>query len=289
MTFNLPFDFSLDINNPLNDRRNITYAIINRDVIDKEQEKGCDLLSKLEYMVYFLYICITIVVGAAGAYYVVNIEDIKITALGKQNNNKPHEEKFKKYGQVVGVDSNLCIREAADINSEVNYVLYEGMTFDIVDKKNEWYYIKYDNNIIGYVNEAYVEEYDDVPPNKTYEEIEQSIVSEILKKTEKTINAELTAYCNCVICSESWGSKTAMQTQTRKGVVAAPKEIPLGSRLYIPELEYYKEDCIFDVEDRGGAVKVKDDGTYIIDIWLPNHAQVKEFGRKKAVVHIVQN
>lgn len=244
---------------------------------------------KLEYIVYFLYICIAVVIGAAGAYYVVTVEDTNIAALGKHNDNKPQEENLKKHGQVISVDSNLCIREDANINSEVNYVLYEGMTFDILDKKNEWYYIKYDDDIIGYVNEIYVEQYDDEPPNKTYDEIEESLISEILRKAEKPINVELTAYCNCNICSESWGSETAMQTQTRKGVVAAPKEIPLGSRLYIPQLEDYKEDCIFDVEDRGGAVKVKDDGTYIIDVWLPDHEQVKEFGRKKGVIYIVEN
>lgn len=246
-------------------------------------------MSKLEYIVCFLYICIAVVIGAAGAYYVVIAEDTNIATLGKHNNDKPQEEKLKKHGQVVSVDSNLCIRQDANINSEVNYVLYEGMTFDILDKKNEWYYIKYDEDIVGYVNETYVEQYDDEPPNKTYDEIEESLISEILNKTEKPIDVELTAYCNCSICSESWGSETAMQTQTRKGVVAAPKEIPLGSRLYIPQLEDYKEDCIFDVEDRGGAVKVKDDGTYIIDVWLPDHEQVKEFGRKKGVIYIVEN
>lgn len=241
-------------------------------------------------MLYFLYICIAIVVGATGAYYVVTIEDINIAALAGRSNDKiQEEEKLKKHGQVVSVDSNLCIREDADINSEVNYVLYEGMTFDILDKKDEWYYIQYDHGINGYVNENYVEEYDDVPPNKTYEEIEENVVGEILKKAPKPISVELTAYCNCVICSEAWGSETAMQTRTRKGVVAAPKEIPLGSRLYIPQLEYYKEDCIFDVEDRGGAVKIKDDGTYIIDIWLPEHEQVKEFGRQKSMIYLIEN
>ena len=102
-----------------------------------------------------------------------------------------------------------------------------------------------------------------------------------------SIKAELTAYCNCHICSEIWGSQTSMQTHTRVGVIAAPKDIPLGSKIYIPELKDYKEDSIFSVEDRGGAVIVKNDGTYIIDIWLPTHEQVEEFGRKKAVVYLM--
>lgn len=102
------------------------------------------------------------------------------------------------------------------------------------------------------------------------------------------IKAELTAYCNCKICSEAWGSQTAMQTHTRVGVVATPKEIALGSKIYIPDLKDYKEDCVFNVEDRGGAVVVKNDGTYIIDVWLPTHEEVKEFGRKKATVYLLK-
>ncbi|MBE6070802.1 MAG: hypothetical protein E7208_02470 [Clostridium butyricum] len=102
------------------------------------------------------------------------------------------------------------------------------------------------------------------------------------------INAELTAYCNCELCSEEWGSNTAMQTQTRIGVVAAPKEIPLGSKIYIPLLNDYTGDGIFDVEDRGGAVKIKDDGSYIIDVWLSNHDDVIEFGRKKSTIYLIE-
>ncbi|HCW53060.1 MAG TPA: enterotoxin [Clostridium sp.] len=201
-----------------------------------------------------------------------------------------HKFDLKENGQVVDVDSNLCIRNDADINSEVIYMLYEGMTFKILDKKGEWYNINYNNNIVGYVNEHYVEEYDDKPPHETYEEREKNTPYKQLSEDKlEPIKAELTAYCNCKICSENWGSATAMQTQTRKGVVAAPKQITLGSRLYIPDLKGYKEDGIFDVEDRGGAVKVKDDGTYIIDVWLKTHEEVKEFGRKKSVIYLIKN
>ena len=111
---------------------------------------------------------------------------------------------------------------------------------------------------------------------------------ENLIKTSTPIKAELTAYCNCKICSEAWGAQTAMQTHTRVGIIAVPKEIPLGSKIYIPDLKSYNEDGIFNAEDRGGAVVRKKDGTYIIDIWLPTHEQVKEFGRKKTVVYLIR-
>lgn len=242
-------------------------------------------MSILPKAVCAIYICASLILGGVAAYMKFTLDEsgyFKV-AVNKQNND------LKRNGQVINVDSNLCIRNDADINSEVIYMLYEGMTFEILDKKGEWYNINY-NGIEGYVNEQYVEEYDDTPPHETYEEREKDMQYEFLSETElETIKVELTAYCNCKICSDNWGSETAMQTQTRKGVVAAPKEITLGSRLYIPDLKDYKEDGIFDVEDRGGAVKVKDDGTYIIDVWLPNHEEVKEFGRKKSVIYLIKN
>lgn len=104
----------------------------------------------------------------------------------------------------------------------------------------------------------------------------------------KSIEAELTAYCNNQSCSGQWGSQTAMQTKTRLGVVAAPPNIPLGSILYIPELENYKSDGMFDVEDRGGAIKVKEDGTYVIDVWVSSHEEAIKFGRKKTTIYLVE-
>lgn len=108
------------------------------------------------------------------------------------------------------------------------------------------------------------------------------------KKTiGKPIKAELTAYCNDPRCSDQWGSQTAMQTRTRLGVIAAPSNIPLGSKMYIPELINYKQDGMFDVEDRGGAIKIKNDGTYVIDVWVPTYEEAIEFGRKKTTIYLV--
>ena len=80
--------------------------------------------------------------------------------------------------------------------------------------------------------------------------------------------------------------KDDMKTRTRVGVVAAPKEIELGSKIYIPILKDYAANGMFSVEDRGSAVKIKDDGTYIIDVWISNHDEVEKFGRKKCTVYL---
>lgn len=221
----------------------------------------------------------------------VNQKDNNESSDNSSNDSNTSQEKeadttstTKKHGQVVNIASNLCIREKPDSESTADDYLYNGMIFDILEKDDDWYKIKYKDSI-GYVRKEYVEEYDEKPPNLTYDEIHNN---KSIFKIPIPVKVELTAYCNCAICSEAWGSETAMQTHTRVGVVAAPKEIPLGSEVYIPELKNYKNNGMFKVEDRGGAVVVKDDGTYIIDVWLPTHEQVKEFGRKKSLVFLTK-
>lgn len=119
-------------------------------------------------------------------------------------------------------------------------------------------------------------------------EIKSTKFKENQNSVGKPIKAELTAYCDDPRCSDQWGSQTAMQTETRLGVVAAPSNIPLGSKIYIPELENYKEDGMFDVEDRGGAIKIKKDGTYIIDVWVPTYEEAVAFGRKNTTIYLVE-
>lgn len=104
----------------------------------------------------------------------------------------------------------------------------------------------------------------------------------------RPIKAELTAYSNDPRDSEEWGSQTAMQTRTKLGVIAAPTNIPLGSKMYIPELKNYKADGIFRVEDRGGAIKIKKDGTYVIDVWVSSYQEAVKFGRKKTTIYLME-
>lgn len=108
---------------------------------------------------------------------------------------------------------------------------------------------------------------------------------EALKKNE--INVELTGYCNCSYCTQSGAGVTASGTTTRIGTIATPKEIPLGTKLEIPYLTYYKNDATFEALDRGGAIKTKSDGTYIIDVWFPTHQQALDFGRVKTKAYIL--
>lgn len=249
------------------------------------------------------YILLVIVIIGALSYCfkgkLKNFESNKITKSKTSKNDLNKDSDFEVRGKVINVETKLSVREEPNEESTVDASLYNGMTFDIINKQNDWYEIEH-KQTVGYVHEDYVEEYTGSPSNEVdeNEKIDENnlhIEAEEINAQEKSegsqgreIKAELTAYCNDPRCSEEYGSQTAMQTETRLGVVAAPKDIPLGSKLYIPELSNYKEDGIFNVEDRGGAIKVKEDGTYIIDIWMPSHEEVEAFGRKTTTIFLLE-
>ena len=70
--------------------------------------------------------------------------------------------------------------------------------------------------------------------------------------------------------------RTALGIPVRKGVVAVdPKLIPLGTKLFVPG---YGQAVAADV---GTAIKGR-----IIDVWMPNHAAARKWGRKTVVITI---
>lgn len=79
---------------------------------------------------------------------------------------------------------------------------------------------------------------------------------------------DVTAYCE--------GELTKSGTPVREGVVAVdPKEVRLGSMVYIWGMGWYK------AEDVGGKVKGK-----VIDIYMKDCQDAKKFGRQRLNVFI---
>lgn len=122
--------------------------------------------------------------------------------------------------------------------------------------------------------------------DRAFKKIKEEELEKQKLKKKKTIayksiiNVETTGYCNCSICSDQWGSITAMGTRTRDGVVAMPKGIPLGTKVKI-------DGKIYTVEDRGGAVVQKGD-TYTVDVWYPSHEQAIKHGRQKTKAYLIK-
>jgi len=86
---------------------------------------------------------------------------------------------------------------------------------------------------------------------------------------------QATAYCQ--------SGTTATGGVTRKGIVAAdPRVLPAGTVIRI-DTPLPRYSGTYRVEDTGGAVKGR-----IVDIYVPDCAAAKQFGRRRVMVQVVQ-
>lgn len=93
-----------------------------------------------------------------------------------------------------------------------------------------------------------------------------------------TIEMEVTAYCGCEQCCGIYADGiTASGYKLRDGdkVIAAPKNIPFGTKIYIPSYG------LATVEDRGGAIT----GSRL-DVHFHTHKEALQWGRQKLAVTI---
>jgi 3D (Asp-Asp-Asp) domain-containing protein len=66
--------------------------------------------------------------------------------------------------------------------------------------------------------------------------------------------------------------------------VALPKEFPFGTLVIIKDPEF--ENIVFVNEDRGGAIKIIDDNTIKIDVYMNSEKECKILGKKYCKVYI---
>ena len=99
--------------------------------------------------------------------------------------------------------------------------------------------------------------------------------------TSRTFN--VTAYTDTPSCQERWVGITASGVKPKAGrTVAAGKNIPFGTILYIPYFKDKPNNGIFIVEDRGGAIKDNN-----LDIFMDTKQEALEFGRRNLEVYIL--
>ena len=115
--------------------------------------------------------------------------------------------------------------------------------------------------------EQIVEQQPQEPP--VQEEIQEE--PEPIVEPEPTIVSlgtyKITAYCGCAKCCGKTDGITASGAHVTAGrTIAAPPEIPFGTKLMI-------NGHIYTVEDRGGAIKGKR-----IDIYFESHEEAERFG-----------
>ena len=102
--------------------------------------------------------------------------------------------------------------------------------------------------------------------------IEEDVPEEINKQW---VTFELSAYCPCEYCCDTYTGITASGLNVEVGMCAAPDNIPFDSICVIPEL-----GMELNVQDRGGYIVNTYDGLVRLDVYCNSHEEALEFGRR---------
>lgn len=115
------------------------------------------------------------------------------------------------------------------------------------------------------------------------------------------VSAIVSAYCGCKSCCGDFRGKIRGQTASGKmakpmRTIAAPKDIPFGTEIWIVEGDgsggrLGKGVCLGIVEDRGGAIRWrKKDGKPVlrIDVYFATHEEALQFGIHGVEVRITK-
>ena len=102
--------------------------------------------------------------------------------------------------------------------------------------------------------------------------IEEDVPEEINKQW---VTFELSAYCSCEYCCDTYTGITTSDLNVEVGMCAAPDNIPFDSICVIPEL-----GMELNVQDRGGYIINTYDGLVRLDVYCNSHEEALEFGRR---------
>lgn len=106
-------------------------------------------------------------------------------------------------------------------------------------------------------------------------------MDEDLKGYASLGNYSVTAYCPCYQCTGN-NTRTASGTMPREyRTMAASKNLPFGTVLYVPALSGTPSNGWYIVEDRGGSIKGNR-----LDLYMESHSQALQFGRQTMEVYV---
>ena len=109
--------------------------------------------------------------------------------------------------------------------------------------------------------------------------IEEDVPEEINKQW---VTFELSAYCPCKYCCDTYTGITASGLNVEVGMCAAPNNIPFDSICVIPEL-----GMELNVQDRGGYIINTYDGLVRLDVYCNSHEEALEFGRRVVEEYVI--
>lgn len=109
-------------------------------------------------------------------------------------------------------------------------------------------------------------------------EFKAPVEAETPKPKYREVKAIITFYTAAADeCGKSNGI-TASGKKVSRGMVAGPRHLAFGTKVEI-------DGEIYTVEDRGGAIKVKN-GVYYFDVYVPTKAEAFKRGRQNKTVKI---
>lgn len=98
--------------------------------------------------------------------------------------------------------------------------------------------------------------------------------------TVKTFNTS--AYCSCAkCCGKTSGVTSSGATPTTWSTIAAGKNYPIGTIIYIPALKDKPNEGWFIVQDRGGSITNNK-----LDIYMGTHTEAIQYGRKSLECYV---
>lgn len=110
----------------------------------------------------------------------------------------------------------------------------------------------------------------------------KNLIKEVENITPVITNLNTSAYCSCEECCGKTDGITASGKQaTTWHTVAAGKDYPIGTIIYIPALADKPNEGWFVVEDRGGAISNEK-----LDIYFNSHENALKYGRKTLEAYV---
>ena len=126
------------------------------------------------------------------------------------------------------------------------------------------------------------EELVEIEENEIKEENNSQQCENQEEMNKQWVTFELSAYCPCEYCCDTYTGITASGLNVKVGMCAAPDNIPFDSICVIPEL-----GMELNVQYRGGYIINTYDGLVRLDVYFNSHEEALEFGRRVVEGYIV--
>ena len=109
---------------------------------------------------------------------------------------------------------------------------------------------------------------------------------EVIEKSRMKVTAYDLSYESCqkYPSSPAYGITASGEKVKEWRTIATGKQIPFGTKVYIPYFKDYPNEGIFIAEDRGGAIK-----NNCIDVYMKNNSDAMDFGVQKLDVYILKD